>query len=83
MTKDEFMQQWAVTGMPTDKIRLANAAWEEAIKSEREACAGICDAKAKILEAKASECDGDEDLIINLRAAAWLISVCSAEIRGA
>ena len=43
MDKEEFMRQWGVSGMPADKIRLANAAWEDATKVEREACANICD----------------------------------------
>jgi hypothetical protein len=32
--------------MPADKIRLANAAWDDAIKAEREACAKECEAIA-------------------------------------
>lgn len=30
MTRDEFMRKWGVSGMPMDKIKLANAAWDEA-----------------------------------------------------
>jgi hypothetical protein len=41
MDKAEFMRQWGVTGMPLDKIRLANAAWDAATLTEREACALI------------------------------------------
>lgn len=43
MTKDEFMRKWAVHGMPADKRRLANAAWDAAIKYERESCAKVCE----------------------------------------
>lgn len=32
MTKQEFMRQWGVSGMPADKIRLANAAWDAAVE---------------------------------------------------
>ena len=43
MDKEEFMRQWAVPGMPADKIKLANAAWEAATLAEREACARLCE----------------------------------------
>ena len=46
MDKEEFMRQYGVSGMSEDKIRLANAAWDDATKAAREACAKICDAKA-------------------------------------
>jgi hypothetical protein len=57
-------------------------AYEAGAKAEREACAGICAAKANSLESKVMECAGDMNEITNLRSAAWLISVCSSEIIG-
>lgn len=36
MDKKEFMRQWGVDGMPADKIRLANAAWDCATKAEHD-----------------------------------------------
>jgi len=43
MDKAEFMRQWGVTGMPLDKIKLANAAWDAAILAEREECAALAE----------------------------------------
>lgn len=36
MDKKEFMRQWGVSGMPVDKMRLANAAWDAAIETAAE-----------------------------------------------
>ena len=36
MTKEEFMEEWGVKGMPLDKKRLANAAWDEATEAAAE-----------------------------------------------
>lgn len=33
--KDEFMEKWAVDGMPADKIRLANAAYDAGAESKQ------------------------------------------------
>lgn len=43
MDKETFMKQWCVSGMPLDKIKLANAAWDAATSTEREACACLCE----------------------------------------
>lgn len=43
MDKAEFMRQWAVAGMPADKIRLANAAWDAAIAHSTTPIENQCD----------------------------------------
>jgi hypothetical protein len=42
MNKEEFLRKWGVSGMPADKIRLANAAWDD--------CAKIKDAEIERLK---------------------------------
>jgi hypothetical protein len=50
------------------------------IAAEREACAKLCDDKAKTLGARADCCD-DEDDATELKALAWQMTVMAAEIR--
>lgn len=53
------------------------------VKAEREACANINRAKAMRLEKEVQEAvkESDIDSAVSLRASAWLIFVCEAEIR--
>ena len=56
MTKEDFMEQWGVQGMPLDKQRLANAAWDDATKAEREECAKLCESSAASLKKSIPNC---------------------------
>jgi hypothetical protein len=48
MTFDEFKKQWGVDGMPSDKQRIAAAAWKAAQEDMRERCAVILDNRADV-----------------------------------
>ena len=82
MTFDEW---WAMAtapmyfkAIPTPKD-LALDAWEKAAAAEREACAGMCFAKATAFGKRADECDDEEDAT-ELKARAWQMLVMGEEI---
>lgn len=63
--KAEFFRQWAVDGMPKDKQRLAEAAWNAAI----EACASFVEDHGMNSDSGHEDCQGcGEILASELRA---------------
>lgn len=63
-----------------DGTAIALRSIEIAQREEREACAKVCEAKAKALGERADLCDDDEDAI-ELKARAWQMVVLAAELR--
>jgi len=56
-------------------------AWQVSAGIEREACAQICDARARICAEKAEMADDEGDRT-DMKAMAWQFSALAAEIRG-
>ncbi len=57
--KSKFWRQWAIDGMPKDKQRLAEAAWNEAIK----ACASFVEDHGINSESGHEDCQGCGEIL--------------------
>lgn len=85
MTFGEWAEAYALDDEPCTRISRrqdCEAAWNAAIKAEREACAEIADARAMRCEGEAQRYIGlDEDEVTSMRSLAWQFSVLAAEMR--
>ena len=64
-------------------LELARDAIKGAVEREREACAQVCSDRAMHCESDAQRAieNGEHDEVSAIRATAWQISVCAADIR--